>query len=315
MVNTTQMSFVLSAYIDIGSLKYLSLLIITFVYAVIIFSNTLLILVISTNRSFHEPMYIFLASLFVNELYGSSAIFPLLMVQLLSDTHTISNSYCFVQIFVLYTYASFEFCSLAVMAYDRYLAICCPLQYTRIMSVNKAVMFITIAWLYSYVKFVITFSLTINLQLCGNIINKVYCDNYLVVKLACSSSETKVNNIYGLAGIGLSIAVPLTPIFFSYINILRICLDSSKLTRKKAIGTCTPHLATLLNFSFGCVFEIIQTRFDMTHVPSFLRIALSLYFIICQPVFAPLVYGLRMSKLRNTSKKLLFCKISKNNIM
>ncbi|XP_075998969.1 olfactory receptor 52K1-like [Genypterus blacodes] len=88
--------------------------------------------------SLHEPMYLFLCSLFVNELYGSIGLFPLLLVQILSDVHTVSTSFCFLQIF----------------------------------------------WVYSYGN------------LCGNIIDKVYCDNFPVVRLACY--DTSVNNIYGM---------------------------------------------------------------------------------------------------------------------
>ncbi|KAM6970078.1 olfactory receptor 11A1-like [Aplochiton taeniatus] len=273
-------------------------------YILIIFSNSFLIVVICKKRGLHEPMYIFLASLFVNELYGSTALFPLLMVQLLSDTHTISASYCFTQIFVLYTYGSVEFCNLAVMAYDRYLAICYPLYYKVIMTPNRVGVLICLIWLYSFLRFIISLSLTVQLQLCGNIVNSVFCNNYLVVKLACFN--TSVNNIYGLCGLVLSVAVPLIPILFSYMAIFKVCLGASKETRQKAIATCTPHLASLLNFSFGCFFEILQTRFDMTHVPSVLRIALSLYFLICQPLFSPIVYGVRMSKIREVCKNVLF---------
>ncbi|KAF3848264.1 hypothetical protein F7725_021292 [Dissostichus mawsoni] len=178
------------------------------------------------------------------------------------------------------------------MSYDRYLAICYPLQYNIRMTSNKAVIFIILIWLYSFVKFLITLTLNIRLTLCGNIINSLYCHNYLVVKLACS--DTQVNNIYGYFGTVLTIFVPLFPILFSYMRILR--------TRQKAVSTCTPHLVSLLNFSFGCGFEMFQSRFDKSGVPSVLRIILSLYFLIIQPLMNPVMYGLQMSKLRNICK-------------
>ncbi|KAM8769739.1 olfactory receptor 2A14-like [Acanthopagrus schlegelii] len=211
------------------------------------------------NRSLHEPMYMFLCSLFVNELYGSSGLFPFLLTQILSDIHTVPASFCYLQVFCLYTYAHVEFCNLAVMSYDRYLAICCPLQYHTRMTFNKVVIFIASIWLYSFVKFLITLSLNIRLPLCGNIINSLYCHNYLIVKLACSDIE--VNNIYGIFGVILTILVPLLPILFSYMKIFHVCFSGSKQTRQKAVSTCTPHLASLLNFSFGCCFEILQSKF------------------------------------------------------
>ncbi|XP_034404975.1 LOW QUALITY PROTEIN: olfactory receptor 52E4-like [Cyclopterus lumpus] len=276
-------------------------------YIVIVIVNISLIVVICMNRSLHEPMYLFLCSLFVNELYGSSGLFPFLLVQILSDIHNVSAPLCFLQIFCLYTYGSVENCNLAVMSYDRFLAICYPLQYNTLMTFNKAVVFIAVIWFYSFVKFLITLSLNIRLTFCGNIINSLICSNYLVVKLACS--DTSVNNIYGLFGIILTILVPLLPILFSYMRILKICFCGSKQTRQRAVSTCTPHLASLLNFSFGCFFEIIQSRFDMTNVPRLLRIILSLYFLIIQPLLNPIMFGLQMSKIRNTCKRILCYKM------
>ncbi|XP_022594141.1 olfactory receptor 10A3-like [Seriola dumerili] len=307
MLNSTLSSltyFILGAYFDIGNLRYLYFMITALLYFVIIIANSSLIVVICLNRSLHEPMYLFLCSLFVNELYGSTGLFPFLLIQILSDIHTVSVPFCFLQIFCVYTYASVEFLNLAIMSYDRYLAICYPLQYNTRMTFNHVAVFIIFVWLYSFVKFLITLSLNIRLPLCENTINSLYCHNYLVVKLACS--DTKVNNIYGLFGVVLTIVVPLLPILFSYMKILKVCFSGSKQTRQKAVSTCTPHLVSLLNFSFGCCFEILRSRFDMTSVPSVLRIILSLYFLIMQPLLTPFMYGLQMSKIRQTFKH-LFC--------
>ncbi|XP_075998993.1 olfactory receptor 11A1-like [Genypterus blacodes] len=298
MVNSTTTHFILGAYLNVGTLKYFYVILIVFLYILIIVANTSLIVVICMNRSLHEPMYLFLCSLFVNELYGSTGLFPFLLIQVLSDIHTVSAPLCFLQIFNLYSYANSEFCTLAIMSYDRYLAICCPLQYNTSMTPNKVGAFIILTWLYCFVKTMITLSLSVNLLLCGNIMNSIYCSNYLIVKLACT--ENKVNNIYGIFSTLISILVPLLPITFSYIKILKISFASSKATRQKAFNTCVPQLVSLFNFSFGCFFEILRTRFDMSSVPSELQVALSLYFGMIQPFLSPLMFGMQMSKIRNT---------------
>ncbi|XP_059188116.1 olfactory receptor 10A6-like [Centropristis striata] len=297
--NSTSSSFsyfILDGYEDVGSLRYFYFMLTAMLYIVIVIVNTSLIVVICVNRSLHEPMYIFLCSLFVNELYGSTGLFPFLLVQILSDIHTISVSLCFLQIYCLHTYVNIEFCNLAIMSYDRYLAICCPLQYNTRMTCNKTVIFIIVVWLYSFVKFLITFSINIRLTFCGNIINSLCCQNYLVVKLACS--DPKVNNIYGLFGAVLTILVPLLPILFSYMKILKVCFSGSKQTRQKAVSTCTPHLSSLLYFSFGCTFVTIQSRIDMSSVPTVLRLILSLYLVIVPPFLNPIMFGLHISKIR-----------------
>ncbi|XP_063762999.1 olfactory receptor 11A1-like [Eleginops maclovinus] len=304
MVNSTHISyFILGAYFETGGFKYLFFLIVMCLYVCIIGANVLLIVVICVNRSLHEPMYLFLCSLFVNELYGSTGLFPFLLLQILSDIHTVSAPLCFLQIVCIYSYASIQFCNLAVMSYDRYLAICFPLQYNTYMTSKKASFLIAVSWLYPFITIWIMVSLTLSLQLCGNTINEVYCDNFSIVKLACS--DTTVNNVYGLIATFFLIMFPVSLTFISYMRILRVCFSGSKQTRQKAVSTCTPHLASLLNFSFGGFFQILQSRFDMSSVPNMLRILLSLYFLTCQPLFTPVLYGLKMSKIRSICKRVL----------
>ncbi|XP_040047808.2 olfactory receptor 6E1-like [Gasterosteus aculeatus] len=210
----------------------------------------------------YEPMYLFLCSLFVNELFGSTGLFPFLLVQILSDTHTVSFSSCYLQIFCLYTYANVQFYNLAVMSYDRYLAICYPLQYNTYMAFNKVIVLLVLTWLFPLLNIVIMISLSASLRLCGNIIDRLFCDNYSVVKLACS--DTTIIYIYGLMYTFIVLFSLAIPIFYTYMRILRVCISGSKQTKQKAVSTCTPHLASLLNFSYGCFFEIAQGRFDIT---------------------------------------------------
>ncbi|XP_036933333.1 olfactory receptor 11A1-like [Acanthopagrus latus] len=304
MVNSTQVSFfTLSAYFDTGLFKYLYFMIILSVYILIICSNLLLIVVICMNRSLHEPMYMFLCSLFVNELYGSSGLFPFLLTQILSDIHTVPASLCYLQIFCVYSYGGVELLNLAVMSYDRYLAICYPLQYNTFMTYNKIAMLIVLSWLLMFFVHTCTAYLIVPLQLCGNIIQKVYCDYHSIVKLACY--DTTMNNVYGLIISAFFVFGPLIVIFYTYMRILKVCFSGSKQTRQKAVSTCTPHLASLLNFSFGACFEILQSRFNMNSVPNMLRIFLSLYFLTCPPLFNPVMYGLKLSKIFVICKSLI----------
>ncbi|XP_032363984.1 olfactory receptor 10A3-like [Etheostoma spectabile] len=308
MKNSTQVSyFILGAYFNIGLFKYLLFMILMCFYVLTVCANVLLVVVICVNRSLHEPMYLFLVSLFVNELYGSTGLFPFLLVQILSDIHTVSAPFCFLQIYYVFTYGTIQFINLAVMSYDRYLAICYPLQYHTRMTSSKVAVLIALTWLFPLTEVAVTVLLSSSLQLCGNVINKVYCDNYSVVKLACS--EATVNNIHGLITISLVVFVPLLLILYTYMRILKVCFSGSKQTRQKAVSTCTPHLASTINFFLGSFFEIVQSRFDMSRVPMILRIFLSLYFLLCQPLFNPLMYGLQMSKIRSSCKSLIFGKM------
>lgn len=300
--STHHLYFTLGAYFDTGVLKYLFFVVVMFLYILIVFANVSLIVIICMNKSLHKPMYLFLCSLFVNELFGSTAMIPFLLVQILSDLHTISASLCFLQDFFLFLYGAVEYVNLAIMSYDRYIAICYPLQYNTRMTFSKSAIVIAVTWFYPLLICVVMVSLSTSLQLCGSIIEKLYCDNYSIVKLACS--DTTIYNIYGLFISSLSIFCPLILIFYTYIRIIKICFSGSKHTRQKAFSTCTPHLVSLLNFSCGACFEILQTRFNMKNLPNILRILVSLYWLTCQPLLTPLIYGLNLSRIRIICKTL-----------
>ncbi|KAG7464232.1 olfactory receptor 11A1-like [Solea senegalensis] len=303
-MNLTQVTyFTLAGYFETRVFKHLLFLILLCLYVFIIVSNVLLIVVICMTRSLHEPMYLFLCSLFVNELYGSTGLFPFLLLHVLSDIHTVSLSLCFLQIYCVYSYTTIEFFTLAIMSYDRFLAICYPLQYSTCMTFNRIAILIAIMWLLAFLIVTGTIVCSLSLKLCGNIINNVYCVNYSIVKLSCG--DTTPNNIYGLFVTMVVVFVPLTLILFTYVKILKVCFSGCKQIRQKAVSTCTPHMASLLNFSFGVCFEVLQSRFDMSSAPNILRVILSLYFITCQPLFNPLMYGLRLSKIRHVCKCLL----------
>lgn len=150
----------------------------------------------------------------------------------------------------------------------------------------------------------ITTSLSLSLQLCGNVITMVFCGNYSVVKLACS--DTSVNNIYGLTVTFFTVFVPLILIFYTYVKILKVCFCGSKQMRHNAVSTCTPHLVSLLNFFFACFFQILLSRFDVKTAPNVLNIVISLYYLTCQPLINPIIYGLKMSKILAICKR-MFC--------
>lgn len=307
MVNSTHFTtIILTGYFEVGQTVYIYFAVLLLLYITIILANLLLIGVIYVERSLHEPMYIFLCCLALNELYGSAAFVPFILNNLLTTSHEVTITSCYVQIFCLYTYASVEFGSLAIMSYDRYMAICYPLLYSSIMTFNRVCMLIVLVWFLSFLKFIINIFLSLRLELCGNVIEKVWCDNYLLVKLACS--DTNVNNIYGIIGAILTILLPLILILYSYLKILKVCLNSSVETTQKATSTCAPHLVSLLNFSLGCSFEIFSSRFEKIHMPSVLRVIISVYFVICPPLLNPIMYGIRLSKIKMAFKKHLYLK-------
>lgn len=296
-------SFVLAAYGEMGYLQYLYFFILLVFFLIIICANVTLIVVICVDISLHKPMYIFLCSLSINQLYGSTALCPSLLVHILSNSHDISRGVCLLQIFCLHTYGGCELSNLAVMGYDRYVSICHPLHYNSIMSPSRVYKLTAFIWLFPICTFGVNFILTIGLPLCGSIIEKVYCDNFSVVKLSCIN--TNIVNIAGLIMLIFNLGLPCVLIFYSYAKILRICLKPSKESQTKALRTCVPHLVTIINYMTACLFELIQNRFNMSHVPYTVRIIISLYFLLFTPLLNPIIYGVKMQSIRNKLKKMI----------
>ncbi|XP_051260491.1 olfactory receptor 7G1-like isoform X2 [Dicentrarchus labrax] len=305
MENSTEIvSFVLAAYGNIGELKYLYFSIMLLWYLSICVANTVLIIVIYVDKRLHEPMYILLCNLFVNEIGGSTSLYPLMLSQMFSDTHEVTLPWCFLHMCYIYISTSVEFCSLAAMAYDRYVAICYPLHYSVIMNTGRVGMIILFVWMYSFVNFVFSFSFVIHLKFCGNVIDKVFCDHHLVIKLACSASV--VHKISDLLFAFVTIVIPVSLISVSYMKILAVCLNTSKENKQKAVSTCTPQIVSVSNLFVGCIFHFVDSRFDVAHVPDKVRIILSVYLLICQPMVTPFMYGYNLPKIKQSCKRFLF---------
>uniref|UniRef100_A0A3B4BMN2 Olfactory receptor n=1 Tax=Periophthalmus magnuspinnatus TaxID=409849 RepID=A0A3B4BMN2_9GOBI len=289
-MNSSLSHFLLGVYLPLGNFRYFLVVLTAALYLLILFLNSFLITVISLRPSLHEPTQLFLCNLFLNEIYGSTGLFIFLLHQTLKDVHTVTVSHCFLQIFCHYTYATVEILNLAVMSYDRYVAICRPLQYRTIMTLNKAALFAVLIWIYSFIRCFITISLTLRLTLCGNFIDNLFCHNYLIVRLACS--DTQLNNIYGFFATASTLLLPLMPILFSYAHILRVALSCPQKGRK-AVHTCIPHIVSLLNFALGSFLDILQTRFNLSTAPVVIRIVFPLYFYVLQPILNPIMYGMK----------------------
>ncbi|XP_040278479.1 olfactory receptor 52D1-like [Bufo bufo] len=305
---------VTSTYPSLLTLNFGPMTEVKYVYSVITFLGFLIIVlcnfaVISSvvlHKSLQEPMYVFISVLCLNGLYGSSAFFPNLFVNLISQTQTISYAGCLTQVFCIHTYMGIEMLILTIMAYDRYLCICCPLRYTTIMSLTMVLKLVVSAWLFIICIFLAQFMLTIKLPLCGSFILKIYCDNWSVVRLACV--DTTVNNIYGLFITFILVPMPVL-ILISYIEILRVCVRASKDFQAKSLQTCTPHLVTIINFVIDVLFEILLHRFNPTNLSYELRTVMSLQFLVVPPILNPLIYGLKTKEIRVKIMKFLNPKI------
>ncbi|KAM3936250.1 olfactory receptor 51I2-like [Leptodactylus fuscus] len=281
---------------DVSSMRYLYGVLALLCYILIIFNNGVIIITVAMHKTLQEPMYIFISALSINSIYGSSAFYPGFIRNLFLDVYTISYSACILQIFCIYVYVNFEMAALTVMAFDRYVCICNPLRYHIIMSTSMVYKLLAAACCYSVVIQFIHTMITISLPLCGKVLMKIYCDNWSVVRLSCI--DITFNNIFGLIVTFCKEVTMLCLILFSYISILRVCSKSSQAIFSKAGNTCSPQLITTLNFVIDILFEVLFYRYFSSSVPYEVRTFMSVYGLVVPFVFNPLIYGLKMTKMR-----------------
>ncbi|XP_062259047.1 olfactory receptor 1D2-like [Platichthys flesus] len=266
-------------------------------YCVILLVNIILIVTIILDKNLHEPMYILLCSFCMNGLYGTTGFFPKFLWDLLSPVHVISYSGCLLQVQVLYSFAVSDLSILAVMAYDRYVAICRPLQYHSIMSKKNIMKLVCVAWFTTFCLGGINMILTSRLKLCSPYIARLFCVNWLIVALACFPAETMVNSIVAYITI-LFYVFHGVFIVWSYIYILRTCVNSIE-NRAKFMQTCVPHLFSLITFVFTILFDLMNIRFDSKKLPQTFKNFVAIEFLVIPPLMNPLIYGFKLTKIRN----------------
>nr|XP_040058039.1 olfactory receptor 4E1-like [Gasterosteus aculeatus aculeatus] len=272
-------------------------------YCMILVFNISIIMIIILDQNLHEPMYILLCSFCMNGLYGTTGFYPKFLLDLFSSSHQISYEWCLLQAFVMYSFACCELSILAVMAYDRYLAICHPLHYQSVMTKRKVSQLICFSWLTPFCIFSISIVLTSTLKLCGSIIPKIFCVNWIIVKLSCPDTDTVISNILSYATIIIYVCHGLFTIW-SYMHMIRTCVKS-KDDRVKFMQTCVPHLISLVTFLVVILFDLMYMRFGSTDLPQSLQNFIAIEFLLIPPVMNPLVYGFKLTKIRNRILRLV----------
>lgn len=265
-------------------------------YMIILLCNSVLILVITLNKSLHQPIYLFLLNLPINDLMGSSAFFIQEIKELLLNSGTIHQTACITQAFFIHVYAGGTIFMLTAMAYDRYMAICCPLKYNTIMTNAHILRIITGLWVANLVMVVVLFFLLLRFPRCRSKLTHSYCDNPSLLTLVCA--DTTVNNIYGLVLVALTQLLANGMIIYTYLQILIACFRSKRSnTKLKALQTCATHLTIFLLLECLGLFTIISYR--IKNFPPSLRRFLGSSTLIFPPTLNPIIYGLRTKEIRD----------------
>ncbi|XP_069830415.1 olfactory receptor 5V1-like [Dendropsophus ebraccatus] len=258
-----------------------------FIYFFCVIGNCLMICVIILSPPLHTPMYFFLVNLSFIDMSCSSSAVPKLLVDLLSTHKTISVIGCLIQFNFIILIGASECQLLAVMAYDRYIAICCPLHYHVLMRWRVCYYLTAFVWIFSFINTIIP-SLVMPITMCyPNKINHFMCELQSVLKLSCDDTSIQELVIFSIGFIAL--LLPFVFIIGSYFCIISSILKIRSTGRSKAFSTCTSHITVVVMY-FGTAM-LTYLRSSSMHSLSRDKYISIFYVMIC-PMINPLIYSL-----------------------
>ncbi|XP_041513513.1 olfactory receptor 7G2-like [Microtus oregoni] len=299
---TFVLQFLLLGFTDDPELQSLIFSLFLFIILVTILGNLLIILVISFESHLHTPMYFFLSNLSFNDICCSTVTVIKMLVNIQANDQSITYTACLTQLFFALVFAYFENFLLAVMAYDRYVAICYPLRYTIIMKPNLCVLLSLISLFISVIGALMHTLMVQRLSFCTNLeIPHFFCELVQVIKLSCS--DTLIDHIMLFVATCVLGGVPLCGIIYSYYHIVSTVLRIASLEGKcKAFSTCGTHLSVVSLFygagSMVCISSALSA------LPKNSAVASVMYSVFPQMI-NPFIYSLRNKDMKIAIRNLL----------
>nr|ALG94519.1 olfactory receptor 16 [Nannospalax galili] len=274
-------------------------------YTTALLGNTLIMTVICMDSTLQEPMYCFLCVLAAVDIVMASSVAPKMVSIFSSGDGSISFNACFTQMYFVHTSTAVETGLLLAMAFDRYVAICKPLHYTRILTphvmlgmcvtiIIRAIIFMTpLSWMLGHLPF------------CGSsVVPHSYCEHMAVAKLSCADSM--LSSLYSLIFSSIIVGSDVAFIAASYTLILREVLSlSSKNAQQKAFSTCCSHVGVMALYYLPGMASIYVAWLGQDSVPSHTQVLLADLYLVIPPTSNPIIYGIRTKQIRERIWSLL----------
>uniref|UniRef100_A0A674JJE1 Olfactory receptor n=1 Tax=Terrapene triunguis TaxID=2587831 RepID=A0A674JJE1_9SAUR len=294
--------FILSGLTDRPELQVPLFGVFLLIYGITLVGNGGMILLITIDPRLHTPMYFFLSNLSFCDLCYSSIISPKMLLNFLAERKSISYTACAVQMYLSDAFIDVGCLFLAVMAYDRYVAICNPLLYTVTMSRQLCKVLVAGVYAVGLVDSMINMFFAFRLSFCSsNIINHFFCDIPPLLALSCS--DTRINEIVMFAFTSCIIVSSLVIVLFSYVYITSTILQiHSAEGQRKAFSTCTFHL-TAVALYFGTLL-FVYLRPTSSYSMDTDKVA-SVFYTLVIPMLNPLIYSLRNTEVKDALRKFI----------
>ncbi|XP_066485988.1 olfactory receptor 14J1-like [Tiliqua scincoides] len=302
MVNESSLSgFLLLEFSQVRELQILYFLMFLALYLITVTGNLLIISAVVLDHHLHTPMYFFLMNLALQDIGQVSVVVPKTLTNILMNTRHITYSGCAAQVLFLLFFAGSDIYLLTVMAYDRYVAICNPLQYEMVMNKQACTEMVASVWLSGLLYGTLHAMCTFATPFCSNIVNQFFCEIPQLLKLSCSAfNQTEMGMIVFTGVIALGC---FTFVVATYVQILMTVLKLPSVSgRLKAFSTCLPHLMV---FSIYLLTGSITYLKPTSNTASYLDVLSAVIYSMVPPMLNPLIYSMRNQEIKVSLSKLL----------
>ncbi|XP_037695438.1 olfactory receptor 5L1-like [Choloepus didactylus] len=303
---STVSEFILLGLSDLPELSVFLSLVFLLIYGVTVMGNLGMIAVIQVSSQLHTPMYFFLSHLSLVDFCYSTIIVPKMLTNNISKDKAISFLGCMVQFYLFCTFVVTEVILLAVMAYDRFVAICYPLLYLVIMSQKLCMGLIAVCYLCGVVCSLIHMCLALELlSYRSNVINHFFCDLPPLLSLACSDVSMNELVLYIVTTFNevTTIVIIITSYLLILITILRM---RSAEGRRKAFSTCASHLTAIIVFHGTILFIYCRPSSDYSLETDKVT---TVFYTVVIPMLNPLIYSLRNKDVKGALRKMVGFKL------
>ncbi|XP_008830759.1 olfactory receptor 4K3-like [Nannospalax galili] len=267
------------------------------VYVTTIIGNMVIMILVIIDPHLHSPMYFFLANLSFVDMWFSSVTTPKMIKDFLTENKDISFRGCMCQILFVHFVGGIEMVLLVVMAYDRYVAICKPLHYSTIMSMQRCTGLVVTSWVVGFVHSIVQFVPIMELRFCGpREIDSFFCDIPLVIKLACM--DTYYLDVFVNIDCGAIAVTCFVLLLISYTYMIHTIHQNSKTGASKALSTCSAHITVVMVYFVPCII-IYVWPLNITWLDKFLAV----FYCVFAPLLNPAIYTLRNKEMKNAVKR------------
>ncbi|XP_004761259.1 olfactory receptor-like protein OLF4 [Mustela putorius furo] len=298
--NNTQISeFLLLGFSEEPELQPLIFGLFFSMYLITVCGNLLIILAIHFDSHLHTPMYFFLANLSFVDISSTSTTVPKMLMNIQTESEVITYAGCVTQIYFFILFAVLDICLLAVMAYDRYVAICHPLHYMIIMNSQLCGLLVLMSWIMCILHSLLQTLMVLRLSFCTEVkIPHYFCELNQMIQLACS--DTFLNNlVMYFAAVFLGVG-PFAGILYSYSKIVSsLCGISSAQGKYKAFSTCASHLSVVSLFYCTSLGVYLSSAATQTSHASAVA---SVMYTVVTPMLNPFIYSLRNKDVKRALK-------------